>query len=611
MNIPQSSVPQGVRPGTARVLVTELSGSGQINPTPRPCEDLEISSESYLTPETLEFLCGTQELSEVTSLEMCINTQDNTLGNFGAHLPNLELLKLNNSVIKSIRDLGSSLSQLQVLWMPRCCLEDLDGISSLSTLKELYLAYNRVSDLSQVGMLENLHILDLEGNDVDDLVQIQFLGLCSKLQNLSLDGNPICKSPYPTVPQTDDYSYRAAVRELVPQLRYLDNLRVEEEGLSCSRTMGEDWETLQNSIKDASSTHLDTNYDKSAPLSRPPSARRPSTSLSCVGPRSSQSPRPLTGSRPSTAVELFSPSGSRPGSSDSGLAAEDSESSTLTHGSTKVFFCGNPAQAIRARREKLRTAPTTSTFTPQELPIHVPEHTYDEEEPDEKGRCDVFAELRAWRKVHSRRLHAIKTEKLPQILAIRHSDEEDNEEEDCFDGFRNSSSDEEDEKCSEIQHSPDSLLQSPSPDMDDSSDGAQISSPDSMLLPSPPASAASQAVRKAPGIRTRRLQTELNCIKRYLAAAPVNDKEQEDVLRLRGSNVQLSVSPRTPRPPPQTSMPPCADKVTPCAASRNHLRLSKVVERPPIARPHTASAALQKHYPHRVPEASRRRSQPD
>ncbi|KAJ0069665.1 hypothetical protein NL108_011954 [Boleophthalmus pectinirostris] len=264
MNIPHSSGSQGARPGSARVLVTELSGSGHINPTPRRCEDLDLSSESYLTPETLELLCGTQDLSEVTSVEMCINTQSNTLGNFGAYLPKLEQLKMNNSVIKSIRDIGSSLSRLQVLWMPCCCLEDLDGISSLSTLKELYLAYNKVSELSQVGMLENLHILDLEGNDVDDLVQIQFLGLCTKLQNLTLDGNPICKSPNPTVPQVKQWRlellYRTAVRELVPQLRYLDNVRAEEEGLSCSRTMGEDWETLQNSIKDSSTAHLDTDY---------------------------------------------------------------------------------------------------------------------------------------------------------------------------------------------------------------------------------------------------------------------------------------------------------------------------------------------------------------
>lgn len=49
-----------------------------------------------------------------------------------------------------------------------------------------------------------------------------------------------------------------------------------------------------------------------------------------------------------------------------------------------------------------QTAPTKSTFTPRDLPIHVPEHTYDVEEPDVRERDDIFAELRAWREQHSK-----------------------------------------------------------------------------------------------------------------------------------------------------------------------------------------------------------------
>lgn len=63
------------------------------------------------------------------------------------------------------------------------------------------MSYNNVSDLSQVGMLENLQLLDLEGNDVDDLVQVQYLGLCSKLERLTLEGNPVCLRPNPTSTQ--------------------------------------------------------------------------------------------------------------------------------------------------------------------------------------------------------------------------------------------------------------------------------------------------------------------------------------------------------------------------------------------------------------------------
>ncbi|KAM9502201.1 leucine-rich repeat-containing protein 56-like [Salvelinus alpinus] len=94
------------------------------------------------------------------------------------------------------RDLGTTLSHLQVLWISHCSLVDLDALPS-SSLKELYVVYNRVSNLSQVSMLENLQLLDLEGNDVDDLVQVQYLDLRSQLCTLTLEGNPVCMHPHP------------------------------------------------------------------------------------------------------------------------------------------------------------------------------------------------------------------------------------------------------------------------------------------------------------------------------------------------------------------------------------------------------------------------------
>lgn len=51
----------------------------------------------------------------------------------------------------------------------------------------------------------------------------------------------------------------------------------------------------------------------------------------------------------------------------------------------------------------LKTAPTRSTLTPRDLPIHIPEHTYDIEELHGE-RADVLAELIAWREQHSRYL---------------------------------------------------------------------------------------------------------------------------------------------------------------------------------------------------------------
>ncbi|XP_031553017.1 leucine-rich repeat-containing protein 56-like [Actinia tenebrosa] len=127
---------------------------------------------------------------------MLVNTDEQSLGNFGAMLPNLVQLKLSNSVISTVRDLGTSLGNLKILWMSQCGLTDLDGISSLSSLVELFVAFNDINDVSPVSMLDNLEVLDLEGNLIDDLSQVEFLSLCSSVKSLNLEGNPVCVAPH-------------------------------------------------------------------------------------------------------------------------------------------------------------------------------------------------------------------------------------------------------------------------------------------------------------------------------------------------------------------------------------------------------------------------------
>ncbi|KAF3689004.1 Leucine-rich repeat-containing protein 56 [Channa argus] len=469
-----------VRPGRARVLVTELSGSGQINPIPakKPYEDSETAMELYLSPEKLKLLCGTQDLSHITSLELCIDTQENTLGNFGAYLPKLVQLKMNNSMIMSARDLGTTLSHLQVLWMTRCCLKDLDGISALSSLKELYVAYNNLSDLSHICMLENLQVLDLEGNDVDDLVQVQYLGLCSKLQKLTLEGNPVCARPNPTATQTADYCYRALVRELVPQLRYLDDVRVEEDRVSSSSIMGEDWAILQNAIRDC-------NFSLDATEG---SGRQQTVHILKADP-----------AQPDALLPAFPVSGPSPQQALDLTLAPDP--------------CQQPVLEFCPLLDGDLTAPSRSTFTPRDLPIHIPEHTYDLEEPDVRERGDVFAELRAWREQHSRRLQAILVERLPQVLPIQHSNEEEEEDdiEESFSAMRDDGSEEENEiKCGDSLHTV-SL---------DSS--CQSLSPETTVSPSPPPGAtAGYGNSKPQGIRERRL--------RFNQASPEHLKDASSV----------------------------------------------------------------------------------
>uniref|UniRef100_A0A8C4RGD1 Leucine rich repeat containing 56 n=1 Tax=Erpetoichthys calabaricus TaxID=27687 RepID=A0A8C4RGD1_ERPCA len=208
------------------------------------------SSFSMLLLEN-QVLAKTDDLTQVTFLEMCVDTRENSLGNFGTYLPSLVQMKLNNSVIASVRDLGTTLSHLEVLWMVRCCLSDLDGIPSFCSLKELYLAYNDISDLSQVSMLDHLVILDLEGNNIEDIIQVQYLGLCSKLSVLTLEGNPVCLTPRPGATEVG-YNYRATVKDLIPQLSVLDDLPADDITPSACRQANEDWKTIKDLIKDSS-----------------------------------------------------------------------------------------------------------------------------------------------------------------------------------------------------------------------------------------------------------------------------------------------------------------------------------------------------------------------
>ncbi|XP_040607530.1 leucine-rich repeat-containing protein 56 isoform X3 [Mesocricetus auratus] len=195
---------QGPRPGTASIRVRELSWQGLNNPCPQnkrlgSLGDIhrERRVEEHLSPARLQALAQIDDLQLVRVLEMCVDTRKNSLGNFGVHLPNLIHLKLNHSCLGSLRDLGTSLGHLQVLWLARCGLTDLDGIGSFLALKELYVSYNNISDLSPLCLLEQLEVLDLEGNDVEDLGQMRYLQLCPRLATLTLEGNLVCLKPDP------------------------------------------------------------------------------------------------------------------------------------------------------------------------------------------------------------------------------------------------------------------------------------------------------------------------------------------------------------------------------------------------------------------------------
>ncbi|XP_051885616.1 leucine-rich repeat-containing protein 56 [Pristis pectinata] len=239
------------------------------------------------------------------------------------------------------RDLGTSLTNLQVLWMARCGLTDLDGISSFCSLKELYLAYNSISDVSPVSMLEHLEVLDLEGNNIEDIVQIHYIALCNKLNTLTLEGNPFCFQQNPGASEDSNGNYREAVKKLIPHLKYLDDVPVSESCTQSNRTVSKDWLIVKEAIKDGISAEDLENLGDVVGSSRLASRQHQNSS----SPRPSTCPRPHSAGRVSTglSVGIY-----RAGAHDNRL---QDGASDLTHG-TGSIFCGNPVTALRARKKK-------------------------------------------------------------------------------------------------------------------------------------------------------------------------------------------------------------------------------------------------------------------
>ncbi|KAJ3325779.1 Leucine-rich repeat-containing protein 56 [Blyttiomyces sp. JEL0837] len=197
-----------------------------------PTDELEELFNGHLSPSRLQSIAQTKDLGAVTHIELKVDTRITSLADLGRSLPALEQLKLNDSFIPSIRDLGVGFGNLRVLWMAKCHLAELDGISSLSALKELYLSYNEISDLSSLSMVDGLEVLDLEGNCVHDFSQLEYLSLCQSLTTLTLEGNPVTESLDGSFAfdgaSSTRLQYRLTVWDILPHLRVLDDEELTE-----------------------------------------------------------------------------------------------------------------------------------------------------------------------------------------------------------------------------------------------------------------------------------------------------------------------------------------------------------------------------------------------
>lgn len=151
-------------------------------------------------------------VSQLVKLHLKIHAEYNLLNQFGERLPNLKELKLNNSNIPSISDLGSNFKGLVVLYMDNCNLVDLSGIICFENLKEFSAKNNKINDLFEIESVTSIQYLQLENNLIEELENITFVSTLENLNTLILKGNPICTNN----------NYLNQIKKEIPWLKDLD-----------------------------------------------------------------------------------------------------------------------------------------------------------------------------------------------------------------------------------------------------------------------------------------------------------------------------------------------------------------------------------------------------
>ena len=149
------------------------------------------------------------DLKNMQKLTIRINGSYGLLNQFGQRLTNLKFLKLNDSFIQSIEDLGSNFKNLKILQINNCKLKDLSGIICFEQLEILEAKNNEISDLIELEMSSSIKKLNLENNLIENDENIYFLSSLENLEYVNLLGNPI-------------KNYENKLKELLPNLKEID-----------------------------------------------------------------------------------------------------------------------------------------------------------------------------------------------------------------------------------------------------------------------------------------------------------------------------------------------------------------------------------------------------
>jgi hypothetical protein len=97
--------------------------------TARQEEEKPLKMLTSLDEEAIEEITkkSPSEFFEITKIKLRFNSANDSLDILGDFLPALTELKLNNSMISSLRDLGTRIRHLRFLWINYSHLRDLSG----------------------------------------------------------------------------------------------------------------------------------------------------------------------------------------------------------------------------------------------------------------------------------------------------------------------------------------------------------------------------------------------------------------------------------------------------------------------------------------------------
>ena len=167
----------------------------------------DINVIDYVLAKYLKI--GITEIQNLKKLTIRINGSYGLLNQFGQRLTNLKFLKLNDSFIQSIDDLGSNFKNLKILQINNCKLKDLSGIICFEQLEIFEAKNNEISDLIELEMSTSIVKLNLENNLIENEQNIYFLSSMDNLVYINLLGNPI-------------KNYENKLKELLPNLKEID-----------------------------------------------------------------------------------------------------------------------------------------------------------------------------------------------------------------------------------------------------------------------------------------------------------------------------------------------------------------------------------------------------